>query len=95
MGSDQYTDPLGDTGSDCYPWVDIRELRRRPVILELASNQPPLVDPTEQWIAYGVVFDDDRDGVPDRRYGMDNMPVDAKGGRPHRVWVTDLHSGRT
>ena len=32
--------------------------------LDLVSNKPPVVDPTEQWIAYGVVVDDDRDGVP-------------------------------
>ena len=54
-----------------------------------------MVHPTEQWIAYGAVFDVDSDGVPDWRYGVDNMPVDATGERPHRVWVTDLHSGRT
>jgi hypothetical protein len=53
------------------------------------------VHPTEQWVAYGAVFDVDRDGVPDWRYGMDNMPITAPGERPHRVWVTDLHSGRT
>ena len=37
------------------------------------------MDPTEQWIAYGVVVDADRDGVPDRRYGMDNLPIDPSG----------------
>ena len=47
------------------------------VHLKLVSNQPPVVDPAEQWIAYGVVIDDDRDGVPDWRYGIDNMPADA------------------
>ena len=41
---------------------------------------PPDVDPTEQWIAYGVVFDDDRDGVPDRRVGKDNKPETVAGG---------------
>ena len=90
----QYTDPSGDTGSDCFPWIDIQELTH-PGTYGLASNQPPVVDPTEQWIAYGAVFDVDSDGVPDWRYGMDNMPVEATGERPHRVWVTDLHTGRT
>ena len=93
-GQHQYTDPSGDTGSDCFPWVDIREVRF-PGSWNLASNQPPMIHPTEQWIAYGAVFDVDSDGVPDWRYGMDNMPLDATGERPHRVWVTDLHSGRT
>jgi hypothetical protein len=93
-GHHQYTDPSGDTGSDCYPWVDIREIGSSGY-WNLVSNQPPVVHPNEQWIAYGAVFDVDSDGVPDWRYGMDNMPVDAKGERPHRVWVTDLHSGLT
>ena len=93
-GRHQYTDPSGDTGSDCFPWVDIQNVGG-PGQWGLLSNQPPLVHPSEQWIAYGAVFDVDRDGVPDWRYGMDNMPVDATGERPHRVWVTDLHTGRT
>ena len=41
------------------------------------ETEPPVVDPTEQWIAYGVVIDEDGDGVPDWRYGIDNMPADA------------------
>ena len=85
----------GDTGSECFPWVDIQELTGPGALWDSLSNQPPVVDPTEQWIAYGVVFDVDRDGVPDWRYGIDNMPVDATGERPHRAWVTDLHTGRT
>ncbi len=57
---------------------------------------PPDVDPTEQWIAYGVVFDDDRDGVPDRRVGKDNRPETVAGwNEDYRVWITDLHTGRT
>ena len=93
-GLHQYTDPSGDAGSDCFPWVDIREVGG-PGSWTLTSNQPPVVHPNEQWIAYGAVFDVDSDGVPDWRYGMDNMPVDASGERPHRAWVTDLHTGRT
>ena len=90
-------DPLGDTGSDGHPWVDIRvvEGSGAKFFIELVDNHPPLVDPTEQWIAYGVVVDDDRDGIPDWRYGIDNLPVDATGERPHRAWRTDLHTGRT
>jgi hypothetical protein len=89
----QHTDPSGDTGSECFPWVDINVVTGH--IFALASTQPPVVDPTVQWIAYGMVIDEDRDGVPDWRYGIDNMPVDATGGRPHRAWITDLHTGRT
>ncbi|MEX0709589.1 MAG: hypothetical protein WD116_00115 [Chloroflexota bacterium] len=93
-----YQDPAGDTGLPVVPWVDIRELWARGrggVTIGLADNVPPAADPTEQWIAYGVVIDTDHDGVPDWRYGMDNMPVDATGERPHRAWITDLHTGRT
>jgi hypothetical protein len=32
------------------------------------------VDPTEQWIAYGIVADTDRDGVPDWRSGLTTCP---------------------
>ena len=92
-----HRDPSGDTGSSVLPWVDIREVGfgGSKVIIDLVSNIPPSVDPTEQWIAYGLVVDDDRDGVPDWRYGIDNMPVDATGERPHRAWRTNIHSGRT
>ena len=92
-----YIDPSGDTGSEVLPCVDIRAVTgdTSTVRLKLVSNHPPVVDPAEQWIAYGVVVDEDRDGVPDWRYGIDNMPVDADGERHHRVWRTDLHTGRT
>jgi hypothetical protein len=74
-----YLDPTGDTGSDAFPCVDIRAVMADTidVHLKLDSNQLPVVDPAELWIAYGVVVDDDRDGVPDWRYGTDNLPVDA------------------
>ena len=90
-----YLDPTGDTGSDTDPWVDIHGLMAdtRGVDLKLVSNQPPVVDPTERWIAYGVVIDDDGDGVPDWRYGIDNTP--ASDGPPYRVWRTNLHTGHT
>ena len=66
------------------------------VHLKLVSKPPPAVDPTEQWIAYGVVTDEDGDGVPDWRYGIDNMPADAaEKGPPRRGWRTNLHTGKT
>ena len=90
-------DPVGDTGSDAYPWVDIREFvfcGATCLGFTLVSNQPPVVHPTEQWIAYGVVTDDDGDGVADRRIGMDNIPHVADQ-LDYRAWTTDLHTGRT
>ena len=47
----------------------------------LASHDLPAVDPTEQWMAYGVVFDTDRDGIADLRYGVDNMPLEGMAAR--------------
>ena len=90
-------DSLGDVGSDDYPWVDIRVIQwgTTKVFIDLVSNLPPLVPPTERWIAYGVVVDDDRDGIPDRRFGIDNIPATAPGAEQHRAWITDLHTGRT
>lgn len=69
----EYADPSGDTGSAVHPWVDIRELQvhRTFMLIDLVANLPPAVDPTDQCIAYGVVVDTDRDGVPDWRYGID------------------------
>jgi hypothetical protein len=91
-----YIDPSGDTGSDFLPCVDIRDLTvgTYRVAINLVSNPPPVVDPTERWIAYGVVIDDDRDGVPDWRYGIDNLPRTVGDG-DQRAWRTDLHTGRT
>jgi hypothetical protein len=93
-----YIDPSGDTGSDDVPCVDIRDLTvgTYGVSLNLVANPPPGVDPSKVWIAYGVAVDDDGDGVPDWRYGIDNMaltPGDTEG--YHRAWRTDLHTGRT
>ena len=78
------------------PCVDIRGVMAdtSDVHLKLVSNPPHDVDPAQQWIAYGVVTDDDRDGVPDWRYGVDNVPP-----KPDelatRVWRTSLHAGQT
>ena len=93
-----HIDPTGDTGSDVLPCVDIRDVTVSTYGLgiDLVSNQPPGVDPTELWIAYGVVLDDDRDGVPDWRFGIDNLPPTAGNEEGHhRAWRTDLHTGRT
>ena len=49
-------------------------------------------------MAFGIVFDDDRDGVADWRYGMDNRPGTKDEGSQNtkaRAWRTDLHTGRT
>ena len=54
------------------------------------------MDPAEQWIAYGIVTDEDGDGVADWRYGIDNMPADAvEKGLPRRGWRTNLHTAET
>jgi len=102
LGTFVLADPADDNGSSVLPWVDIRVVHTGSpfkVVIELADNHPPLVDPTEQWIAYGVVVDADRDGVPDVRYGIDNLPAfETDVGRPwrrHRGWRTDLHTGQT
>jgi hypothetical protein len=93
-----YIDPLGDTGSDGLACVDIRDLTvgTYDVSLDMVANRPPDVDPSKAWIAYGVVVDEDRDGVPDWRYGIDNLPRTAGDEQGHhREWRTDLHTGRT
>jgi hypothetical protein len=96
-----YVDPSHDTGADDVPCVDIQQVgfcegQSACIGITLVSNEPPVVDPSEQWMAYGVVVDDDGDGVPDRRFGMDNVQVAAPGEyQGHRRWITDLHTGRT
>jgi hypothetical protein len=103
-----YRDATSDNESDAYPCVDIRWVMAdtSEVLLKLVSKPPPWscpepqgcfgVDPTEQWIAYGVVTDEDRDGVPDWRYGIDNMPADAaEDWPPIRGWRTNHHTGQT
>jgi hypothetical protein len=104
----QYLDPVGDNESTTFPCVDIQWVLAdtSEVQLKLVSKPPPWscpesrecsgVDPAEQWIAYGVVTDEDRDGVPDWRYGVDNMPAGAaEKGPPIRGWRTNLHTGQT
>lgn len=92
---EDYADPTGDTESGAFPWVDIRRVgfgHNNAVVVSVPGA--PKVDPTEQWIAYGLVVDDDGDGIGDRRFGMDNIPGPAEE-LPHRAWITDLHTGRT
>lgn len=94
--SGRHSDPTDDTGSDVISWADIRAVTFcGRACVQAWVPKPPDVDPTDQWIAYGLVADDDGDGAPDRRFGMDNMPVDATGDWPHCAWVTDLHTGQT
>ena len=104
-----YLDPVGDNGSNAYPCVDIRWAMAdtSEVHLKFVAKLPPWsctqdhecsgVDPGEQWIAYGVVTDEDEDGVPDWRYGIDNIPTDAA--EPWRGairgWRTNLDTGQT
>jgi hypothetical protein len=93
-------DLIGDNGSTAFPCADIRGVMANTseVHLKLDSSQPPL-DPDGHWIAYGVVTDEDRDGVPDWRYGIDNVPFDtaeaSSNPSERRWWRTDLHTGRT
>ena len=93
-----YIDPAGDTEAAVLSCIDIRDVTVGDylVSLNLVDTRPPDVDPSKAWIAYGVVVDEDRDGVPDWRYGIDNLPRTAgdKNGH-HREWRTDLHTGRT
>ncbi len=91
-----HLDPSGDTGSDAFPCIDIRGVMADTgeVHLKLDSGQP-VADPAENWIAYGVVTDEDGDGVPDWRYGIDNTPGEACDELRNRGWRTNLHTGQT
>jgi hypothetical protein len=93
----RYQDPTGDTESDAFPWVDIHAVsfchnHECPIVWVPGA---PNVDPTEQWMAYGLVADDDGDGVADRRFGIDNIPGPVADRGRHRAWITDLHTGQT
>jgi hypothetical protein len=104
---DHYTDPQGDIGPTALSWLDVETVRVSGglpsgtshgviwhVWVDLAADIPlPVADPTTRWIAYGLVLDTNRDGVPDVRLGMDNMAVALEAG--HRAWRTDLHTGQT
>ena len=92
-----HEDPIGDTQSGAFPWVDIHAVSfcRNKACPVVSVPGPPDVDPTEQWIAYGLVVDDNGDGIADRRFGVDNIPETTAGKREHRAWITDLHTGQT
>jgi hypothetical protein len=93
-----YIDPLGDTQPNAVPCVDIRDLAAGDdhVSFDLRSALPRNVDPTKTWIAYGVVVDENGDGVADWRYGIDDLPpIAGDGSAYHRAWRTDLRTGRT
>jgi hypothetical protein len=96
--SDQYRDPSDDAGSGAHPWADIRTVEYcgdDGLSIGRVSSPPATADPGQLWIAYGVVVDTDRDGVPDWRYGVDNVPLDKTDSEADRWWRTDLHTGRT
>jgi hypothetical protein len=92
----EHVDPVGDAGSEGTPAIDILEVGGpgaglASYSIRLAGGVPlPPVDPSNRWIAYGVVVDTDGDGMPDERVGVDNMP-DGQ----HRAWWTDLATGQT
>ena len=90
----EYIDPVGDVAAGGQ-WVDIRRVafglgRPGAFKFNLADDvRLPETDPADRWIAYGFVNDRDADGVPDLRFGMDNM---ADGS--YRSWAADLTTGR-
>jgi hypothetical protein len=103
-----FTDPRDDIGPGAPAWVDIREMTitaNTPdapgaggvdliVRTKYAAAVPtPQPDPSEQWIAYGLVLDTNEDGVPDVRLGIDNAPKSEE--PEHRAWRTDLDTGTT
>ena len=109
-----YLDPQGDIESPDMPWIDIVHAEQggcsNPdgVCVKLAAGVPPgLVVPSDPWIAYGLVFDTDLDGVADVRLGLDQVPAELRTDRTLspsggdgdnnvlRVWKTDLRTGVT
>jgi hypothetical protein len=93
----RYLDPTDDAGPEVTPWADINMVSfcGRTCLQVWVPSPPPNHDPADRWIAYGLVVDDDGDGVADRRLGIDNVPMTVGGEREHRTWITDLHTGRT
>ena len=51
--------------------------------------EAPLSDPTTEWVAYGLIVDNDGDGVADAQAGIDNA-FDGP-----RAWWTNLDTGET
>jgi hypothetical protein len=50
----------------------------------------PMPHPRDEWVVWGVVFDNDGDGRGDARFGIDNLPKGAV-----RAWLTDLRADTT
>jgi hypothetical protein len=101
-----YLDGRQDTGGYDIPWIDIIGVRDdicnpHGACLDLAGGAPGSLDPRDSWIAYGLVFDTDLDGVADVRLGMDRVPTELAGWKDSpshirsRAWRTDLRTGVT
>jgi hypothetical protein len=93
-----YIDPSGDDGSNGRSCADIRDVTADSshVDFDLMSSPPHEVNPSKAWIAYGVVVDDNGDGIADWRYGIDDLPqIPGDAAAYHRAWRTNLHTGRT
>lgn len=95
-------DPRDDTAPSTNPLADITGVTFREgcwrsltteacVFFNVAEVvRRPLPDPSEQWLAYGLVVDYDGDDAGDIRYGIDNVRGDRK-----QMWRTDLATGVT
>ena len=89
-----YGDPIGDVSASAASWVDLETITVSGDEIELAvagSITPGAPKPDEAWIAYGVVVDNDLDGIADVRYGIVNLPT----GLGLRAWITNLRTGKT
>lgn len=93
-----WAETAGDGLPEPVDTVDITSLRfdapcyNAPICVyfELAGEaSAPLRDPADEWVAYGLVVDNDGDGVPDAQAGIDN----AWDGP--RAWRTNLQTGET
>jgi hypothetical protein len=96
----RWIDPVDDVRDETDPRVDLVNIEFFRGQGCLASStlclfywpaqllERPVPEPTSEWIAYGMVFDNDRDGVADGRYGIDNIPGDA-----FRAWSVDDRPG--
>jgi hypothetical protein len=94
-------DAIGDASPINVDAVDITKVEykdfgcwtSRSICVKFDVSRPPsrpLVDPRTEWIAYGIVLDNDLDGRPDVRVGLDNRP-----GGSIRSWRTHLATGST
>jgi hypothetical protein len=96
----RWVDAAGDVRDQADPRVDLVTIEfGRGACLSISALcvwywpaqglERPLPDPASEWIAYGMVIDNDRDGVADGRYGIDNIPSDSL-----RAWQVDDRPGR-